>query len=110
MKKVRKCDLVELISQYYCNFIRFMPTLEIADGKHGISILINSICIHVIDHNEFDSESDQEACMQDFAKQIEAITFGNLKVTYKGCKIKGKGIGKSFLSWMDIANAYEVVE
>ena len=106
MKKVRKDDLVKLISQYYCNFIRLMPTHEIADGNGGVSILVDSICIHVIDRNKFDSESVQEACMQNFAEQIEAITFGNLKVTYKGCKIEGN----SFLSWMDIAMQYEVVE
>lgn len=106
MKKVRKNDLVQLIAQYYCNFIRLMPVDEIEDGNNGVSILVNSICIYVIDNNKFSSISEQELCMQNFAKQIEAITFGNLKVTYKGCKNKGN----SFVSWMDIANAYEVVE
>ena len=106
MKKVRKCDLVNLIAQYYCNFIRLMPRDEIADGKHGVSIVVNSICIHVIDYNEFCSKSEQDSRMREFANQIEAVTFGNLKVTYKGFKIEGN----SFLSWMDIANAYEVVE
>lgn len=106
MKKVRKVDLVNLIAQYYCDFIELMPVMDIADGNNGVSINVNSICIYVIDHNEFDSESDRETLMQTFAEQIEAITFGNLKVTYKGCKIEGN----SFLSWMYIANAYEVVE
>mgnify|MGYP001625131056 CR=1 FL=1 len=34
------------------------------------------------------------------------ITFGNLEVTYKGAKKEGN----SCLSWMYIANAYEVEE
>ena len=106
MKKVRKHDLVELIALYYCNLIRLMPTMDIAAGDNGVKIRVNSICIHVIDYNQFDSESNQLACMQNFAKQIEAITFGNLKVTCKGCKIEGN----SFRSWMEIANAYEVIE
>lgn len=106
MKKVRKVDLVDLIAQYYCDFIELMPVDEIADGNNGVSINVNSICIYVIDNNQFDSESDRESLMENFAEQIEAITFGNLKVTYKGCKI----VGNSCLSWMYIANAYEVVE
>ena len=106
MKKVRKCDLVNLIAQYYYNFIRPMPINEIADGKHGVSIVVDSICIHVIDYNEFCFVDEQDSCMRNFANQIEAVTFGNLKVTYQGCKIKGN----SFFSWMDIANAYEVIE
>ena len=106
MKKVRKNDLVELVAEYYCNFVRPMPTPEIVDGGHGIVIAVNSICIHVIDCLAFNSESEQDALMQKFSKQIEAITFGNLQVTYKGCKIRGN----NFFSWMDIANAYEVID
>lgn len=106
MKKVRKADLVNLIAQYYCDFIKLMPVTDIVKGNNGVSINVNSIYICVIDHNEFDSKRDKENLMEKFAEQIEAITFGNLKVTYKGCRIKDN----SFLSWMYIANAYEVVE
>lgn len=106
MKKVRKDDLVELIAQYYCDFIRLMPIDEIVDGNHGVSIIVNSICIHVTDYNFFCTEREQITRMQDFAKHIEEITFGNLKVTYEVCKVQGI----SCLSRLDIANAYEVVE
>ncbi len=104
MKKVRKDDLVNLIAQFYCDFIRLMPVHKITGVENCIDINVNSIYISVIDYNYFDSESNQEERMQKFAEQIEAITFGNLKVTYKGCRNKNS----TFLSWMYIANAYEV--
>ncbi len=107
MKKVRKADLVNLIAQLYSDFIRPMRVWEIAEGNEGVKIDVNPICIYVIDHHMFESASDQEIRIQKFAEQIEAITFGNLKVTYKGCKV---GSTINCLSWMYIANAYEVVE
>lgn len=70
MKKVRRDDLENLIVQYYCNFIKLMPLMDIADGDHGVSIIINSVYISVIDYNEFDTVSNKESLMQEFAKQI----------------------------------------
>ncbi len=106
MKKVRKNDLINLIAQFYCDFIRTMPISEIVSGQGGVKINIDSIYISVIDYNQFCSESEQEILMQRFAEQIEAITFGNLKVTYKGCSNEN---GNAF-SLMYIANAYDVIE
>ena len=104
MKKVRKNDLVNLIVQYYCDFIKFRDVRRIAAGRCRVYIDVDSIYIRVVDFNEFDSKEEQEARLQKFAEQIEAITFGNLKVTYKGCEhnVDPK-------SWIYIANAYEVI-
>ena len=104
MKKVKKVDLVRLIAQYYCNFIRLTPVDDIINGNSDISINVDTVYISVLDRNEFDSETDQNAYLQNFAEQIEAITFGNLKVTYMGCKMN------PHLTWMCIANAYEFIE
>lgn len=106
MKKVRKQELVDLIARLYCDYIELMPLDDIADGNHGITIDVNSICIYVMDENPFDTVTRRDSKMTCFAKQIEAITFGNLKVTRQNCKIEGN----SHLSWMYIANAYEVEE
>ena len=103
MKKVQKNDLVNLIAQFYCNFVNLQPVSDIAKGTCGVYINVDSIYIQVLDFNRFDSDEEQEARLQKFAEQIEAITFGNLKVTYKGCKH-----GINFKSWLYIANAYEV--
>lgn len=105
MKKVKKDDLVRLIAQYYCNFIELTPLLDIIEGKSGINITIDTVCIYVDDSREFDSEVEKYACLKKFAEQIEAITFGNLKVTCMGCKKD-----PCCLTWMYIANAYELVE
>ncbi len=105
MKKVRKDDLVKLVAKYYCNFVRSQDVSDIAEGRCRIHINVDSIYIRVMDFNEFDSNEKQEARLQEFAEQIEAITFGNLKVTYKGCEHN-----VDFKSWMYIANAYEVLE
>ncbi len=103
MKKVLKSDLVDLIAQFYHDFVRPLPLSDIADGEHGVNIVVNSICIYVTDHNMFDSKSGIEDCMREFAKHIKAITFGNLEVTRMGSKT----VNNSCLSWMCIANAYE---
>lgn len=105
MKKVKKSDLRTLIWDSYLHFAKGVPMLK--TGKQPCNIIwvdVNSVCISVYDENEFDSEDDQKALMQNFAEHIDAITFGNLKVIDMGCDIESK------FAWVHIANAYEVVE
>ncbi len=103
MKKVRKQDLEELIALYYRDFIELVADDEF---EKTVTVDINSIYISVIDQRDFDDEEVKMEVMQDFANELKKITFGNLEVTYKGAKKEGN----SCLSWMYIANAYEVEE
>lgn len=104
MKKVRKKDLIDLIALFYSNYVSSFPMRDIINGKTAVEISVDSICIIINDYTKFDSESDRRAGMTKFAEQIEAITFGNLKVTSKQCDFKMRQ------SSMYIANAYEVVD
>lgn len=105
-KTVREEDLKNLIAQFYCDFVDLQPVSEITDGNSSVDITINSICIYVIDYSSFNSEDERKKCLEQFAEQIKAISFGNLKVTYYGCKKDGN----SYFSWMYIANAYNVID
>lgn len=101
MKKVRRHDLIVLIAGYYWEFIdpEHKPINDIISGCGDIKIDVNSICFTVRDFKGLFSKDDvKEAIMNDFAKNIEAITFGNLKVT----RVRDDEIF--------IANAYEVID
>ncbi len=102
-KKVKKADLERLIAQYYCNFIETIPVDEIVDGSAGVYINIDSVYINV---NAKLKDAFSNERMEKFAEQIEAVTFGNLKVTYRTRKM----VGSSYMLYMDIANAYKVIE
>lgn len=101
MKKVRRKDLIYLIASHYWEFIdpEHKPINDIIDGHGDIQIDIDSICIRVRDFKGIFSKDDvKKAIMNEFAESIEAITFGNLKIT----RMKGNEIY--------IANAYEVID
>lgn len=107
VKKVKKQDLKDLIWMHYLHTVRQIPLLETArQNSYIISVSVNSISINVYDTASFDSNDDQEACLDNFAKLIEALTFGNLKVVDRGCEVNGN----SYLTYLHIANAYEVVD
>ena len=106
MKKVKKYDLLTVLSRGYTRYVNFsVSPVEIIDREVCVDIEVNSIYIAIIDRSEFDSEKAQEARMHDFAKYIEAITFGNLKVVYTYCEIDGN----YFFSYVEMASAYEIV-
>ena len=78
MKRVRKEDLKILIALYYCKFLdpEHTPINDIVNDVGDIKININSIFINVTNiKNEFKD-------IDTFSRNIEAITLGNLKVTY----------------------------
>lgn len=108
MKKVRRKDLEYLIAHYYWEFIdpEHKPINDIIAGHGDVQIDINSVCIFVKDCSSFSNVYDKKAFMQEFANKIEEVTFGNLKVTNMGCEEKDA----SYYSWLDIANAYEVID
>lgn len=105
MKKVRRRDLILLIADYYCEFIdpEHKPINDIITGHGDIQININSIYISVRNFNGLFAKDDvKKVIMNEFAENLEAVTSGNLKVTHIGC-------GGSSV-WIDIANAYEVID
>lgn len=100
MKKVRKKDLEYLIASSYWEFIdpEHKPINDIINGHGNIQIRIDSICIRVTDFSGlFAEENIKNIIMGEFAKNIEEMTFGNLKVT----RMRDNEIL--------IANAYEVI-
>ena len=102
MKKVRRQDLINLIAHYYWAIIdpEHKPINDIIDGHGDIRIDINSIYISVIDFGGLSSISDNQK--REFAKALQSVTFGNLQVTYVG-RVETH-------IWIDIANAYEVID
>ncbi len=106
MTKVKSNDLKRLIAQYYCNFIENVSVYDVINGRTDINIEMNSIYIKVSSHNRFSDVKARKKKMEKFAKHIEAVTFGNLKVAYMICKIDGP----FYVTHMDIANSYEVIE
>ena len=102
MKTVKKRELERLVRDSYLHLVHCIPMLDTPKQPRTIiDVNVNSICISIYDHCEFDSEDDQNALMQNFADYINKITFGNLKVADMGCNIESK------FSWVHIANAYE---
>ena len=105
MKAVRREDLINLIASYYCEFIDpdHKPINDILNGYGDIQIDIDSIHITVRDFRGlFSRDIVKSAIMTEFAKNLEAVTFGNLKVIRIG--------GRKNSVWIEIANAYEVIE
>lgn len=105
MKKVRRQDLIVLIAHCYWEFIdpEHKPINDIIAGHGDIQIEINSIYISVRDFNGLFAKDDvKKVIMKEFAENLEAVTFGNLKVTHIGCTKSS--------AWIDIANAYEVID
>lgn len=96
MKKVREKDLITLIASHYREFIdpQHKPINDIIDGHGDIQINIDSICIRVRDIKRSGLFNE----ISEFAKNIETITFGNLKVT------------RTTDDEIFIANAYEIIE
>ena len=108
MKKVRKNDLENLVAKLYREFIELKTLDNVVHELCGVNIYVDSVCIYVTDTNDFEDKGEREAYMHNFAEQIEAITFGNLKVTFSECIIDE--YTQKCYSYMYIANAYEVVE
>lgn len=81
MKKVREEDLKYLIAVYYRMFLdpEHKPINDILDGHGDIKININSVYIEVFNVKNYFKD---ELAIGNFSRKIEAITFGNLKVTY----------------------------
>ena len=105
MKAVRMQDLFNLIASYYSEFIdpEHKPINDIINELGDIQIDINSIYITIWDlRGLFSKDNIKMSIMTEFAKNLEAVTFGNLKVIRIGCR-------KSAV-WIEIANAYEVIE
>ena len=102
MKKVRRQDLINLIAHYYWAIIdpEHKPINDIIAGNGDIKIDIDSIYITVTDLGGLFSISDDKK--REFAKALQSATFGNLHVTYIG-RVKSQ-------TWIDIANAYEVID
>ena len=97
MKRVRRTDLKFLIAVYYKMFLdpEQKPLNDILDDHGDIKIDINSVYINVFNiKNHF----GDELAIGNFSRQIEAVTFGNLKVTYWNN------------SCIYIANSYEIAE
>lgn len=105
MKKVRKEDVEKLLLLYYQFFIKEIPDYEF---EITITVNINSIYIRVIDHRDFDDEEakKKKKVMEKFSKELRKITLGNLEVT----DMKVQKDEDECISWMNIANAYEVIE
>lgn len=107
MKTVKERDLRKLIWKHYHHIFKQIPLLETDDQAcTSIQVDVNSVCINVYDVHPFDSKADQEAFLHDFAKLVEDLTFGNLKVVDMGCEVNED----SYFTWLHIANAYEVIE
>ncbi len=107
MKKVKKSDLRSLIWNNYLNMVRHIPIFKTGNQPFDmIRIDVNSVCINVYDNKEFLSEENHMECLKNLATHIEALTFGNLKVINMGCE-KGEDW---YLTWMNIACAYEIAE
>lgn len=101
MKKVRRKDLICLIAEHYWEFIdpEHNPINDIIAGHGDIQIDIDSVYICVRGFQGLFSKDDvKEVIMNEFAQNIEAITFGNLKIT----RVRDDEIF--------IANAYEVID
>lgn len=96
MKKVRKKDLIMLIASHYREFIdsQHKPINDIIDEHGDIQIDIDSIYIRVRDINKKGLFNE----ISEFARNIETITFGNLKVI------------RTTDDEMFIANAYEIID
>ena len=105
-KRIRKSDLKELLAKFYSDFVELQPIDDIVEDKSSVNISINSICAYITDSSDFESEVDRNIALNEFAKEIEKISFGDLRVTYKGCRIDGN----TCLTWAYVANAYEVIE
>lgn len=103
MKKVLKSDLKYLIASHYWEFIdpNHKPINDMLSGRGETVIEIDSVCIRLVNRNKlfsFESPYVKDAIMNEFAKNIEAITFGNLKVI----RIRDNEVF--------IANAYDVID
>lgn len=110
MKKVKKTDLKRLIASYYCNYARQVPISDIINGSCGISIDVNTVCITITDHNYYENEENWKADLQLFSEKIKEITLGNVMVIEMNCQVISGLSASLYTTWLNIANAYEVVE
>lgn len=110
MKKVRKCDLQDLITAFYCKFIANISIDEYYSLPCREQIKVNIRSTHILVWWNYDEdleiETDTKNFVEDFARKIEETTFGNLKVTY--CSTGTRGNNTTFEIY--IANAYEVLD
>lgn len=110
MKTVRKCDLKDLITNFYCKFIAYISLDEHYNLPCIEQVRVNIKSTHILVWWNYDTdleiENDTKNLVEDFARKIEEITFGNLKVTY--CSTGTIGNNTTFEIY--IANAYEVLD
>jgi len=106
MKKVRKSDLKYLIADFYREFVDYKrrPANVILEANSDVQIHIKSFYIIVCDVSDCSIRTIfREDGMKRFSEALEAISFGNLKVTKMTCE------HENYLE-MYIANVYEVIE
>lgn len=109
MKKVRKRDLEDLIINFYCEFIAHVSESEYVDLSYDEKVKVNVKSTHIEacwNFDDSDSQIDMENFLNEFKKEIEKITFENLKVTYASFE------KNQYMTMIKIyiANAYEVIE
>ncbi len=110
MKTVRKCDLKDLITNFYCKFIAHISLHEHYNLSYSEQVKVNIRSTHILVWWNYDTdleiETDTKNLVENFAREIEEITFGNLKVTYSSIgAIKNDTTFEIY-----IANAYEVLD
>lgn len=111
MKKVREIDLINLITDFYCKFIAHISQEEHYNLSYDekVRIIVNSTHIKVWWNydKDLEIEADTKNFVENFAKEIEKVTFGNLQVTYYST---GTVSNNTTIFEIYIANAYEVIE
>lgn len=109
MRKVRKEDLEDLITKFYCKFLAHISVDEHSNLPIAKKVKVNVKSTHILVWWEFDdsdSKLDMESAVKDFTKAIEDITLENLKVKYHGIeKLKYSSIAEIY-----IAYEYEVID
>ncbi len=105
MKKVRKSEIEQLIAQYYCDYIEVHPVNEYL--HETLNINVGSIYIFVKENMPVKDKQKKDTKMCNFARAIEEVSFGNLKVVRRSCEKIGEN---GWMSYMYIANGYEVIE
>lgn len=110
MKQVQKKDLESLITDFYCKFIAHISTMEHYKLSYGEQVKVSISSTHIVVWWNYDKdleiEADTKSFIENFSKEIEEVTFGNLKVTYFGI---GTALDATVFE-IYIANAYEVIE
>lgn len=113
MKRVKKRDLEELLATFYMS-VESIPISDFINGTNKgekVQLDINSVCIYMFDRNKFEDVQKRKEDIKKFAKKIEDVTFGNLKVVESDIYKVESDIYKyefACLTSVVIANAYEV--